>query len=70
MPEEGSVADNMQKGRGIVDKELFKTVGMDDQDRETSGHQLEDGPKRGRGRPPNPDQTWNQVGPDAENEQG
>lgn len=66
MTESNSMADNVQKGRGIVKKEPFKVVGIDDQDRETSGHQLTD--KRLRGRPVK-DSTWSQVGQSAEDEQ-
>jgi hypothetical protein len=64
MAEEGSMADNVAKGRGIVDKEPFKTVGIDKADRETGG-QVE--PAKGRGRPPQ-DKNWRQVGPEADQE--
>ena len=67
MPEEGSIPDNMQKGRGIVDKSPFKKVGIDDLDRETDGSQYDD--KKGRGRP-RTDKTWTQVGPDPAQESG
>lgn len=64
--EEGSIQDNMQKGRGIVKKEPFTVVGLDKSDRDTSGHQdLQKGP----GRPP-VDKTWTQVGPSVEKEGG
>lgn len=61
-----SIEANVANGRGIVDKEYFKVVGMNKKDLETGGH---DDPARGRGRP-SVDKTWNQVGKSAENEQG
>lgn len=64
MPDEGSMADNVAKGRGIVEKDPFKTVGIDKSDRETGG---DSGPTRGRGRPAE-DKNWRQVGPDADKE--
>lgn len=71
MPEEGSTADNMAKGRGILpgekDKSGFTPVGMDQSDRDHPEITGEGG--RGRGRPPK-DQNFTQVGPDAEGEQG
>lgn len=66
MSDEGSMADNVSKGRGIVDKKDFKVVGADKQDRETGGH--EDA-SRGPGRP-RQDKTWTQVGKDPEAENG
>tara|TARA_R110002096_G_scaffold51401_2_gene134399 strand:+ start:227 stop:439 length:213 start_codon:yes stop_codon:yes gene_type:complete len=69
MPDEGSMQDNMAKGRGIVDKKVFKVVGADQNDRDTGGSDQDD--PRGRGRP-RVDKTWNQVGksPEAESGQG
>lgn len=71
MPEEGSMADNMAKGKGIVagekGKDDFNVVGMDASDRahpEITGES-----ERGRGRPAK-DQNFTQVGPDVEGEQG
>jgi len=64
MAEKGSMADNVAKGRGIVDKDPFKTVGVDKSDRETGG---QGEPTRGRGRPPH-DKDWRQVGPEEDQE--
>lgn len=64
MTEEGSMADNVAKGRGIVDKDHFKTIGIDKSDRESAG---KGEPTRGRGRPPQ-DKDWTQVGPEADQE--
>lgn len=61
-----SIEGNVAGGRGIVDKEYFKVVGMNKNDLETGGH---DDEKRGRGRP-SIDKTWTQVGKGAEGEQG
>ena len=58
------MADNVSKGRGIVDKEPFKTIGLNKKDLETGGHSE---PTRGRGRPPQ-DKTWREVGRDADKE--
>lgn len=63
---DGSIEGNVASGRGIVDKEYFKVVGMNKKDLETGGH---DDEKRGRGRP-SVDKTWSQVGKTAEGEQG
>ena len=69
MSQEG-MKQNMEQGRGIVDKSPFTVVGIDKQDRDTNGQQLHDEPKRGRGRPPIQDNPFNTVGPDASKEQG
>lgn len=66
MTDEGSIADNVSKGRGIVGKKDFRVVGADKQDRETGGHE---DPSRGPGRP-RVDKNWNEVGPSAEKENG
>jgi len=65
-PPSSSIEGNVGNGRGIVDKESFKVVGVNKKDLETGGHDEE---KRGRGRP-SVDKTWTQVGRDASNEQG
>ena len=64
MTDEGSMADNVSKGRGIVGKKDFKVVGADKSDRETGGH--EDA-SRGPGRP-RIDKNWTEVGQSAQDE--
>jgi hypothetical protein len=64
MAEEGSMADNVAKGRGIVDKSPFKTIGINKQDLETGGHEEA---TRSRGRPPQ-DKNWREVGRSADQE--
>jgi len=59
-----SMANNVAKGRGIVDKEPFKTIGVNRRDMDTGGHA---DPSRGRGRPPQ-DKTWREVGRSADRE--
>jgi len=67
MPEENSIADNMQKGRGIMKgKDGFEVVGADASDRK---HPLIEGEAgRGRGRPTR-DQNFTEVGQTVEEEQ-
>jgi len=68
MPEEGSIADNVAKGRGIMKgKDGFTVIGADASDRKHP--EIEGEASRGRGRPTK-DQNFTQVGPDAEGEQG
>lgn len=66
-PQEGSVESNVAKGRGIVKKDGFKTVGVDESDRNHPEITGETG--RGRGRPAK-DKNFKVVGPDASGEQG
>jgi hypothetical protein len=65
--EPNSIENNVEQGRGIVDKEAFRVVGMNKKDLDTGGHDADD--KRGRGRP-SIDKTWSEVGRTAEKEQG
>lgn len=60
------MADNVAKGRGIVDKEPFKTIGLNKKDLDTGGHKEA---ARGRGRPPQ-DKTWREVGRTPDRESG
>lgn len=65
--EPGSIEQNVEQGRGIVEKDPFRVVGNGKQDLETGGHNMDD--KRARGRP-TVDKTWSEVGKTADKEQG
>ena len=62
---EPTIQQNVEQGRGIVDKSPFRVVGANKKDLETGGHIAEE---RGPGRPPI-DKTWTQVGKDVKDEQ-
>lgn len=68
MSDPGSVGDNVSKGRGIVEKQPFRVVGLGSNDLENGGHQFDD-ESRSRGRP-RVDKTWSQVGKEAKDEGG
>ena len=69
MPDKGTMADNVQKGRGVVKKDGFKVVGTDASDRDH--HEIIGDAKKGRGRPGRgEDKNFTVVGKTPEQEQG
>lgn len=71
MAEEGSMADNMAKGRGVFNTEdgkgHFNIVGASKSDRDHPDFRGD--PQRQRGRPPK-DQNFRTVGRQSDDEQG
>ncbi|MHA2065824.1 MAG: hypothetical protein ACXABY_15740 [Candidatus Thorarchaeota archaeon] len=68
MTEEGTIEDNVAKGKGIPPKkEGFTVVGMGESDKDHP--EITGEPSRGRGRPAK-DQNFTVVGPGPEGEQG
>lgn len=60
------IKKNMEQGKGLTDKkDSFEVVGLDDQDRATSG---DFETTRGRGRPANEEHGYRRVGPTPEEE--
>jgi len=69
MPEEGSPADNMSKGKGI--NKGYRVVGQGLEGEENHPEMTGVDPtKRGPGRPPHNESSFRTVGPSAEGEQG